>query len=241
MNRNYWIFLAVCAAGAFALMLLETSRTLPRVGDEPADPMLLRVHDVPPSRLADIRTALSNSLSMGEGQTPLGRVSTTGHPGQLLVLAPESIQGGIGDAIAALSGDAPKEVAPTTVVLDLWSIDAVAGEGADDPALAPIAAALAAARPELGAVRFQRRHTVTVSARADGEPVVANGHDGFGFTAYLRPLASGVTARLSMMNPSMVTTLDLAFSEAVVLARISDDEGRTQVIVARARPADARN
>lgn len=239
MNRNFWTFIAVCAAGAFALVLLATWRSTPRVGEAPAAPMLLRVHEVPPAQADDIRAALATSLSMGEGQPPLGRVSDAGQ-GRLLVLAPESIQEDVTTSLAKLGGGrANPAIAP--VVLDVWSIDALPGEGADDPSLAPVAEALAAARPALGAVRFVRTGAVSVAARTDGSLVRAETPQGFAIDAELRGADGGVTARLSMRDPQFLTTVDLRFDGFVVLSQFAAQEGRTRVLVARARPADARD
>lgn len=250
MERNFWTFLAVCAAGGLALVLLATWQADREGAAEPADAMLLRVHVVPPARADDIRVALANSLSMGEGQVPLGRVSTTGTPGQLLVLAPESVQDDIDQAIAALGADAPPPAAPASVVLDLWSVDAVPGEGADDPTLAPIASALDAARGSLGAVRFEHQHALSIVARGDGssfgattpgKPIAPDfGASPFQVRGNLRATQDGVTARLVLEKPSVETTIDLRFGETLVLAQVAVDDGRTQVIIARARPANAR-
>jgi hypothetical protein len=250
MNRNFWIFLAVCAAGAFALVLLASWQSAPRSVASPADPMLLRVHAVPPARLDDIRIALANSLSMGEGQVPLGRVSTTGHPGQLLVLAPAAVQDDIAAAIPLLGEGAAPAAVPASVALDLWSIDAVPGTGADDPGLAPLAAALDAARTTLGAVRFERRDAVSIVARGDGSAFsaeasprpqdAARGMPGFRVRGQLQGVDGGVTARLSLGSPDVDTTVDLRFGEVLVLAQAAAEDGRTRVLVARARPADAR-
>jgi hypothetical protein len=249
MERNFWTFLTVCTAGGFALVLLAVWREPSLAGPDPAEPAVLRVHAVPDSRLDDIRGALSNSLSMGEGQMPLGRVSTTGQPGQLLVLAPESVQEDIKTAISALGGDATLAdsggrggsagPADITVELDLWSVDAIPGEGADDPSLAPISAALAAARKALGPVRFERRDALSISTHSGSFNARTAG--GFLVSGTLRPGDGGVVADLMLQNPTMSTTLHLRFDEAMVLARIAGEEGRTRVLVARARPVDARD
>lgn len=244
MNRNFWTFLTVCAAGGLALILLATWQAERRIAAEPADPMLLRVHAVPPARADDIRGALAASLSMGEGQMPLGRVSNTGIPGQILVLAPESVQDDIESVVAALAGGAKSGVSAsgdTTVELDLWSIDAIPGEGSDDSSLAPIAAALGNARPALGTVHFQTKDALSIAARTGFGSFNARTAGGFLVSGTLRPGDGGVVADLMLQNPSMSTTLHLRFGEAMVLARIAGEEGRTRVLVARARPVDARN
>ncbi|MFN7550245.1 MAG: hypothetical protein ACK59M_07705 [Pseudomonadota bacterium] len=240
MNRNFLTFIAVCAAGAFALVLLATWQFTPRIGEVPADPMVLRVHAVPPARAEGIREALTLSLMGGPGEAPMGRVATTGLPGQLLVLAPARIQTGIGDAIATLGAGAPAADASDSVTLDLWSIVAVPGEGADDPTLAPLAAALDAARPALGRVRFEQGDALSVTALAANEPFDARTPGGFAVNGVLNRAESGVTARLGVSNPALSTTLQLRFGEALVVARVPDGDSRIRVLVARARPVDAR-
>ena len=246
MDRYGWIFVAVVAAG-LGLMVIDALRSVPQTGVAPADPMELRVHAVPPVRTDDIRIALETSLSMGEGQTPLGRVSNTGQPGQLLVLAPESVQDGIGAVIAELGSGAPAEpptAADATVMLDIWSVDAIPEIGADDPSLAPVSTALEAARSALGKVRFQRRDALSITGRSDGntfraQSPAAPGRPGFAVVATLRAVDGGVNARLEMQELLLSTTLDLRFGEVTVLAQAAAEDGRTRVLIARARPADA--
>lgn len=251
MERNFWTFLTVCAAGGFALTLLAVWREPAEVMETGrADAKVLRVHTVPDGRLDQIRDALAASLSMGEGQMPMGRVTTTGIPGQLLVLAPESVQDDIQSATAALAaGAAQSQALPgagavpadTTVELDLWSVEAIPGEGADDPSLAPIAAALGGARTALGTVRFERRDALSIATRSNPGSFNARTAGGFSVGGSLRPADGGVVADLMLLNPQMSTTLNLRFGEALVLARIAGEEGRTRVLVARARPVDARD
>lgn len=242
MDRDYWTFLTVCAIGGLVLSLVAVWQGERHTTAEPTEPMLLQVHHVPPVRAGDIRIALEKSLSMGDGQLPLGRVSTTGLEGQLLVLAPESVQEDIEQAIVALGGSAgpgAPDSGDTTIEFDLWLIDAIPGESADDPALAPIAAALDGARKALGAVRFERRDALSVATRTGSGNFNARTAGGFSVGGAVQPRDGGVIAELMLVNPTMSTTLNLRFNEPLVLARIAGEEGRTHVLVARVRPVDA--
>jgi len=238
MNRDLWTFLGFVVVGALVLLLVN-ARTPPTAGPPVTEPPVLRVHAVPSEREDQIRDALAQSLSMGEYQVPLGRVSTAG-PGALVVLAPEAVQADVKTAIAALGGDAPPAGASDSVMLDLWSIVAVPGEGADDSALAPLATTLDGARPALGRVRFEQGDTLSVTALADNDSFDARTPGGFIVNGFLRRAEAGVTARLSVSNPALSTTLQLRFGEPLVVARMPDGDGRTRVLVVRARLADAR-
>lgn len=240
MNRNLWTFIAVCAGGAFALVLLATWRAGPHFTSASIAPMTLRVHAVPAARAEEILGALAISLSMGEGQPAMGRVSSAG-PGQLLVLAPESVQADVGRAIASLGGDAGGPRPSTTVMLELWSIDVLPGEDADDPSLAPIADALQAARGALGRVRFQLKDALSIASRTDSDPINARTPAGFSVGGKLHAADGGVSAQLMIGQPQLSTSLDLRFGEALVIARIAAAEGRSQLIVARVHPSNAPN
>lgn len=239
MNRNFWTFIAVCAAGAFALVLLTTWRTAPQAGIVAAPTMALRVHDVPPARVDDIKEALSVILSMGDGQPPLGRV-TKGSQGQLLVLAPESVQTDVARTLASLGGSTSKSFPVETVVFDLWFVDAIAGAGADDTTLAPIAAALDAARPALGKVVFRREDAVSTMVRADDSVVTVRTEKGLGGDVFLRSVDGGVGALIILSDPGFRTSLDLRFEEVAIISRMTRKDGSTRLLVARVRPAHAR-
>jgi hypothetical protein len=248
MDRNGWIFIAVVATG-LGLMVIDIWRSTPQTGVAPADPVELRVHAVPSARADDIRIALETSLSMGEGQAPLGRVSNTGQPGQLLILAPESIQDGIGAVIAELGKGVraePPMTADDTVILDVWSVDAVPEPGADDPSLAPVSAALEAARGPLGKVRFQQRDALSITGRSDGntfraQSPAAQGMLPFAVSATLSGIDGGVNARLVVLELGLETRVNLRFGEITVLTQAAAGDGRTRVLIARARPGDALN
>jgi hypothetical protein len=114
--------------------------------------MELRIYHVPPEKTDAVRTALVESLAGGKNS--VGNVSTPA-PGELLVLAPASLQRSIGAALEYLAHPAQTgQTAPVQMRLQFWSVDALAGTGADDAALSGIPAALGEMRKSLGEVHF---------------------------------------------------------------------------------------
>jgi hypothetical protein len=115
--------------------------------------MELRIYHVPPEKTDAVRIALVQSLDTGE-KNRFGNVSTPA-PGELLVLAPASLQSSIGATLEYLARPAQSsKTAPAQMQLQFWSVDALAGAGADDASLSTISAALGEARKSLGEVHF---------------------------------------------------------------------------------------
>ncbi len=139
-------------------------------GDSAAK-MELRVYQVPPEHTQDLLKALTVSFSSGGIATTIGTVSSPA-PGQLIVLAPASLQGSIADTLKSLR-DSTKPAAPTSspeqIRLQFWSVDALAGAGTDDPALSELKNALDETRKSLGDVHFVLLdHVSSVSGIRDG-------------------------------------------------------------------------
>jgi len=134
-------------------------------GDGGAQKMEVRVYQVPPDSTNALMQTLNKVFETGD-KTTLGKVSSPS-PGQLVVLAPASLQGSVEASLRALGKDQPVEAAspPNTsgvpLRLSFWSVDAVPETGDDDPALSELAPALNEARKQLGAVHFELRDEVS--------------------------------------------------------------------------------
>jgi len=130
-------------------------------GDGGAQKMEVRVYQVPPDSTNALMQTLNKVFETGD-KTALGKVSSPS-PGQLVVLAPASLQGSVEASLRALAKDQPAAAAaPSTTPdaplrLSFWSVDAVPETGDDDPALSDLGPALNEARKQLGAVHFELR------------------------------------------------------------------------------------
>jgi hypothetical protein len=141
----------------------------PRVSSDPAA-MTMRVHSVPPDRAEAMMGSLNRALRLGS-ESSVGTVSL-GAPGELIVLAPESLQPSIEQSVQKLNAAHPDSGTRAVPQLRLrfWSVDASPGPGEDSPGLAPIAPALDALRKVQGDAHFVLRDEVE-SVSADGRPV----------------------------------------------------------------------
>lgn len=114
----------------------------------------MHVYQVPAEDTDAIIDTLSKVLGFGDKGT--GRVSTPA-PGQIVVLAPASLQDSIAQTLKSIKPTAKTkaEAAPAQQMrLDYWSVDAVSGTGQDDPSLKELTPAFAELRKQLGDVHF---------------------------------------------------------------------------------------
>jgi hypothetical protein len=136
-------------------------------GDAGAQKMEVRVYQVPPDSTNALMQTLNKVFETGD-KTSLGKVSSPS-PGQLVVLAPASLQGSVEASLRALAKDLPAGAGTNAAVgkpegplrLSFWSVDAIPEAGDDDTALAALAPALDEARKQLGAVHFELRDEVS--------------------------------------------------------------------------------
>jgi len=136
-------------------------------GDGGAQKMEVRVYQVPPDSTNALMQTLNKVFETGD-KTSLGKVSSPS-PGQLVVLAPASLQGSVEASLRALIKDLPPGAGASVanskpegpLRLSFWSVDAVPEAGDDDAALADLAPALDEARKRFGAVHFELRDEVS--------------------------------------------------------------------------------
>ena len=246
MNRTSILITLILVAGALALAVLVTGANDRRLFVPELDnPMLMRVYDVPPERAQDIRVALAAALDTGAGKAPsLGRVTLSG-TNQIVVLAPMSTQSTIAAAIEKLGGAKSGSADGGSVRLSTWLVDALPGAGADDPAAAPIADALAAARATLGEVHFRVHDAVSMTGLPNGGRMKGFSGRLTAVEAHLRPINGGVQAELMIGGDqpgNLETTAALAFRQTLVLAQLAraesgDASGAMRLYVVRAEPA----
>jgi len=147
--RHRWL-IALCTAA------LLGACAKPEGGD--AAKMEMRVYAVPAERTKVLVDAIGGVLGSFSDKISLGKVSSPS-PGQLVVLAPASLQGSIESTLRDLTKANPVEPEPASkdespLRLSFWSVDAVSGNGADDAPLASLAPALDEVRKQMGPAHF---------------------------------------------------------------------------------------
>ncbi|HET8941076.1 MAG TPA: hypothetical protein VFN13_03725, partial [Rudaea sp.] len=154
---------ATCMLALVALVLGGCGNLNPPSGGDNTAKMELRVYQVPPEHTQDLKHALQTNFQAGsDSKTPIGSVSSPA-PGQLLVLAPSSLQDSIASSLKSLSGTANSTTPatpPMQIRLQFWSVDAIAGAGVDGAELGGLSEALAQTRKSLGVVHFVLRDHV---------------------------------------------------------------------------------
>lgn len=147
--RHRWLIALLTAA-------LLSACAKPEGGD--AAKMEMRAYTVPAEQTNALSIALGNVLGTANDKTSFGKVSSAA-PGQLIVLAPASFQGSIESTLRDLTKTDPAQAKSSVknespLRLSFWSVDAVPGNGADDPALKALMPALDEMRKQMSAVHF---------------------------------------------------------------------------------------
>ncbi|MBS0591032.1 MAG: hypothetical protein JSR65_10405 [Proteobacteria bacterium] len=190
----------------------------------------MRVYQVAPEDTSAVTDTLNKLLAAGE--KAIGR-ATSPSPGQIVVLAPASLQGSIADTLKSIKPIAkakPDALTAKPLQLSFWNVDAIPGKGADDPALTTLGEALQKVRQNLGDVHFQLNSRAS-GVSSLGQPVATTYTSGAGVSAHtgnlrysLSPKPEGILLdiHLADMAPqaasSMTQYAEIQFSTAVIIA-----------------------
>ena len=138
----------------------------------PADGMTMRVYTVAPERAQDLTNGLNQALALSESNA-LGRASLAADgQGKIIVLAPDALHASIEASLKEVAGDLAVSSArgDAQLRLQLWSVDAMPGEGEDSSGLAGIKGALDELRKQRGPAHFVLRDQIE-SVSTDDEEV----------------------------------------------------------------------
>lgn len=207
------LIMAACSSGADHAS--STAGTAPKE---------LKVYSVPATRTDEIHQSLQ--LALGTD----ARVSNAS-PGRLLVFASHDTQASIGQAIAAMEKTTPTtpndKPGDQALQIRFWVIDALPGDGSDDPALKGLAPALASVRQSMGALHFRLTSSAAAaSSLGQKGQIQTNGNQGQDFAFDSKPGRGGsvqlhvgyVDATQSGLT-KLQTDLDVQLGHYTVLAQ----------------------
>jgi hypothetical protein len=170
------------------------SPTAAAAGDTKASqPMELRIYDVPPAQTESLRQALTVALTPG-GQAAV----TSPAPGKLLIYAPDSSQDSIAAALSSLASSKKGEPTAASLNLRFWIVDAIRGDGVDDPALGVLDDALKSWRASMGSAHFKLVEATSGTVREGGQGYIVTDYQ-FGYDTSLSS-AGDINLQLKVSN-----------------------------------------
>lgn len=192
--------------------------------------MQMRVYQVAAEDTSAVVDTLNKLLSVGE--KAIGRANSPS-PGQIVVLAPASLQGSIDDTlkmIKPISKAKPDALVTKPLLLSYWNVDAIPGKGVDDPALSSLSEALQKVRQNLGDVHFQLNSRAS-GISSPGQRVSTTYSSGAGSGAFggdlvytLSPKPEGILLDVNLSDRAPQTSGNLTqyterrFSTAVIVS-----------------------
>lgn len=153
---KFLIILSICGL-ALGLSACGASKDASTSGAS----LTLKTYTVPQGRAKELSVTLDHVLGMGNDKHQIGRAWFSGS-NQILVLAPNHMQGSIASSIKAMSGNAPSSGNSSEPIhLDAWVVDAYPGKSLQEPSLKSIQPALTAFSKAMGPSHYVLVHYLT--------------------------------------------------------------------------------
>ncbi len=193
---------------------------------------VLRSYDVRPEIAKEVEGALTTALSPANG-FPYGRVNLS-PTGQILVIAPPSIQEGVEQILKDVASRKP--AATPSIRFEAWLVTASPGAAGDSPDLKEVEPALRALEQSKGAARFELLEKLSTQAQSGQNSSVRGERASLSVTGSLRRDGKDqpVVAALLMLNantshgeaaPSIKAQTELRPGELLVLGQSGLSEG----------------
>ncbi len=193
---------------------------------------VLRSYDVRPEIAKEVEGALTTALSPVNG-FPYGRVNLS-PSGQLLVVAPPSIQQGVEQILKEVASRKP--AATPSIRFEAWLVTASPGAPTDSPSLTEIEPALRAVEQSKGSAHFELLEKLSTQTQAGQNSSVQGERTSLSVTGSLRRDSKDqpVIAALVVLNthishggppPSIKAQTELRPGELLVLGQSSLSEG----------------
>lgn len=189
---------------------------------------VLRTYPVPNGQTQAIGQALNQVFAIGPEGRRIGRASSE-LPGQLVVLAPESVHASLAQSIAGIVGSTGEADAMRTVSLRLWVVDGKPGPGDDADRLAVLAPAIEAISSSFPGLGFRIADQAQIAVTEAGHESVLGTGAGNTLTAQLID-SDPMTFSVMVIGPatpdaeglSLRSMLSLPPGELVVMASLQD-------------------
>ncbi len=214
------------AAFTLPFFLATACSTPAQVMDQATNDMALQSYSVPEGYAGIMASALSRSMAIGNEK--VGRVIET-PDGQIIVVAPESVQAGVAKLIDQLNASKPPLRTPTNIRIDYWLVHGVRAEAPSSDYPAPaLAETLEAVQQTEGPMDFELyAHKVLTSLDEESARISSDGlfieqeaswsSAGGAITAEVAIDAAGGTG--------MRTDIRLKPGQVVVLGEVADITG----------------
>lgn len=210
----------------FALTLSAACDTPHQVMDQASNEMVLQSYSVPPGYAGLMSSALTRALFVGD--SAVGRVIET-PDGQIIVVAPESVQAGVERLIDQLNSNEPPLRTTTNIRIDYWLVHGTRAEAPSSEYPAPaLAETLAAVQRAEGPMHFELyAHKVLTSMDEERARISSQG-------LFIEQEASWnaatgtITAEVSIDTKGgsgISTDIRLASNQVVVLGELADIDG----------------
>ncbi len=210
----------------FVLSISTACTTPQQVMDQATNDMILEAYTVPEGYAGLMSSALTRAMFVGK--EAVGRVIET-PDGQIIVVAPESVQQGVKRLIDQLNASRPALRTPTNIRIDYWLIHGHRVEAPTTEVPAPILAeTLAAVQQAEGPMRFELyAHKVLTSLDEEDAHISSDG-------LFIQQEASwsstggAITAEIGIEakgGSGVNTELRLAPGQVVVLGEVADITG----------------
>ncbi|MBW8368549.1 MAG: hypothetical protein K0M70_11930 [Arenimonas sp.] len=189
---------------------------------------VLRTYPVPKGQTQAIGQALNQVFATGPEGRRIGRASYE-LPGQLVVLAPESVQASIAESIAGIVGSSGEANAMSTASLRIWVVDGRPGPGDDADRLAVLAPAIKAISGNFPGFGFRLVDQAEIAVTEAGHESTLVTGSGNAITAQLVD-SDPMTFSVMVIGPStpdaeglsLRSMLSLPPGELVVMASLQD-------------------
>jgi len=220
-------------AGVLCLVLLAACGDPTGKAAVDGEPQVLRTYPVPKGQTKAIGQALNQVFAIGPEGRRIGRASYQ-LPGQLVVLAPESVQASIAQSIAGIVGSSGEAGAMRTISLRIWLVDGRPGPGDEADRLAVLAPAIDEISSNFPGYGFRIVDQAEIAVTEAGHESVLVTGSGNAITAQLidsDPMTFSVmvigTATPDVEGLSLRSMLSLPLGELVVMASLQDKRDPT--------------
>ncbi len=211
----------------FATALAGACTTPQQVMDQASNEMVLQSYSVPAGYSNLMSSALTRALFVGK-DNPVGRVIEA-PDGQLIVVAPESVQEGVKRLIDELNASQPAVRTPTNIRIDYWMVHGTRADELSTSYPAPVLAdTLAAVQQQEGPMAFELHSHQVLTSLDDERASLSSPGLFIRQTATWNAAGGTIAAEVEIeaeRGVGTATDIQVAPGQVVVLAELGDTAG----------------